>query len=310
MAPVRRNVTTLSAETAAEPKKPGRKLSRRPSAAVAAERKALAIRRHAEKATPTQIAAEANVSLQTVKTWMRDKVAFPPHSPEPPVGSAAEPSLVDPLVEAIAAMWAEGKTYGPIMQATGLTKGRLSWIIKCNPARFPKRDRSASGRVAGARRRAGPDQLTPAISNGSVEVDETTVSIDTAPVSAPIAADPVDAAPAEVADGDTGPAEAADERPARDDAFRPLPGFQPVPLIDALSATCRWPVYPAGRTRFGVAVHCCGRATGDLKRSYCDTHTRMARGAGSSAERAAHKVSRLQSPGAVPVFFASQATGA
>ncbi len=302
MAPVRRNVTSLPAETVAAPTGQGRKLSRRPSKAVAAERKAHAMNLHAEKASRAQIAAELGISAETVKTWMLDKVAFPPHS--------VEPAAPDPRLVTAAALWAEGKSIADVAAAIGVPKPTLASWMRADRVRFPQRDRSAGARAVAARRRVSRNGSAPEIAERSIEVDEAPVSVDAAPVSAPIPADPVDAVPLSVADINTGPVEAADDRPARDDAFRPLPGFEPVALVDAASATCRWPVYPAGRSRFGVAVHCCGRATGDLKRSYCDTHARMAHGAGSSAERAALKLPRLSSPGSVPVVFASAVMGA
>ncbi|WAJ26887.1 GcrA family cell cycle regulator [Antarcticirhabdus aurantiaca] len=319
MAPVRRNATPLPADTA-EPKKSGRKVGRRPSAAVAAERKALAIRRHAEKAAPEQIASETGVALQTLKNWMRDKVAFPPHPPEP----VLEPAALDPQVELAAILRAAGKSFGEIVKATGLTHGRLSWIMKNDRARFPARDASERARAAASRRRAGMERPTPSVEDGPaavddtpVQVDEAPIPVDAAPVRAPGAPDPVDVAPVtarqEIANvEDAGLVQASDDRPERADAFRPLRGFAPMPLVDALAASCRWPIYPDGRSEAGVAVHCCGRATGDLKRSYCETHAKMARGAGSSAERAAHRLPgrALAAAGGGKPFFASAATGA
>ncbi|WP_185982999.1 hypothetical protein [Aureimonas mangrovi] len=70
-------------------------------------------------------------------------------------------------------------------------------------------------------------------------------------------------------------------RDPKADAFRPLPGQAPAALEHAKG--CRWPVHLAGNPMREVARLCC-----DAPRdggSYCATHTRMAAGTGTPAER-------------------------
>lgn len=57
--------------------------------------------------------------------------------------------------------------------------------------------------------------------------------------------------------------------PAREDAWNPINGAEPVHLVDALNSQCTWPI---GEGSTGM---CCGRAKGE-KLPYCPEHTALA----------------------------------
>ena len=323
MAPVRRNVTSLPATSSAA--------SRKEKLAASL---ATASTMWAAGSSQLVIAKHFGVSRNAVAGWQaRNRHLFPlrhsapaaepeaaeislpvetppaPVAPAPAVAAASEGvaeagGLPEKIAQA-ARLWAQGKTMKEIAEAIGVATSTVGgWACK-NRDHFPTRDPSSVALAKNARRRLAKG---PAVAAGAppkpaakpIAVAEKAPSSEVAPGPSAIAGEQVDAAPAV----------AADDRPARSDAFRPLRGFDPVPLVDASSSACRWPVYPHGRSEAGVAVHCCGRATGSPKLSYCDAHARMSRGAGSSAERAAHKLPRLSSPGSVPVVFASAVMGA
>ena len=58
-------------------------------------------------------------------------------------------------------------------------------------------------------------------------------------------------------------------RPVKDEAFAPLPGSEPVPLLDRAPFTCAWVVGGEGADSL-----CCGQPATDG--AYCPTHRKMA----------------------------------
>lgn len=79
-------------------------------------------------------------------------------------------------------------------------------------------------------------------------------------------------------------------RPARADAFRPLPGVSPVPMAEARG--CRWPVHEAGDPMQESATHVCGAERVHPKLAYCPVHHRLSVGRGTQSERDAVRAAR------------------
>lgn len=75
----------------------------------------------------------------------------------------------------------------------------------------------------------------------------------------------------------------ADRKILKGAAWKPLPGTEPVSMVDLEHDMCRWPIGVDRPYLF------CGSAT-ESGKSYCPTHGEMAAGRGTESERKAHKV--------------------
>ncbi|MEF2073516.1 GcrA family cell cycle regulator [Consotaella aegiceratis] len=165
------------------------------------------------------------------------------------------------VIRQAAKMWVEGKSARAIGDALGMTPNQISGIAAKRREMFPKRGKGSKTKTASKSPRK------------SAQVVPMRPQPKPAPQPRPRPEEPLPAAVATA------------------DAFKPLPGSEPVLLWEIGAFQCHWPV-GEGDPMAETFTRFCGCRVASPKLSYCAVHQRLSEGEGTRGERDAIRAAK------------------